>query len=112
LIETLAIQTPVITTDCISGPREIVFPQLDVDESVPYPFHASCGILTAPFTSTGFETSIKVTHLERKFALAMGDVRSLVSQNSDYESRVSAFSEDRIIDQWYHLIDGLFIRQG
>lgn len=112
LIETLAIQTPIITTDCISGPREIVFPQLDVDESVSYPFHASCGILTAPFMSTGLETSIKVTHLERKFALAMEDVRSLVSQNSDYESRVSAFSEDRIIDQWYHLIDSLCKRQS
>jgi glycosyltransferase involved in cell wall biosynthesis len=112
LIETLAIQTPVITTDCISGPREIVFPQLDVDESVSYPFHANCGILTAPFTSVGFDTSINVTHSERNFALAMGAVRSLASQDSDYESRVLAFSEDKIIDQWYQLIDRLCTRQG
>jgi hypothetical protein len=92
--------------------QEIVFPQLDVDELVSYPFHANCGILTAPFTSTRFDSSIKVTHLERKFALAMGAVRSLVSQNSDYESRVCAFSEDRIIDEWYQLIDGLCTSQG
>jgi len=112
LIETLAIQTPVITTDCISGPREIVFPQLDVDESVSYPFQSNCGILTSPFTSAGFDKTIKVTNLERKFALAMGTVRSLQSQDSDYDSRVFTFSEDRIVNQWHQLISSLSIRQG
>ena len=107
LIETLAIQTPVITTDCISGPREIVFPQLGVDESVSYPYQSNCGILTAPFTSAGFDKTTKGTDLERKFATAMGTVRSLQSQDSDYDSRVFAFSEDRIVNQWYQLISSL-----
>lgn len=112
LIETLATRTPIVTTDCVSGPREIVFPQLDVDESVSYPFQSSCGILTAPFTSTGFDKTPKVSDLERKFAFAMGAVRSLKSQDSDYDSRVFAFSEDRIVKQWHQLISRLCIRQN
>ena len=62
LIETLSVNTPIITSDCISGPREIAFPELNVEEKISYPYESDGSILTAPFVSSNIDISTKINY--------------------------------------------------
>ncbi len=49
LVEALALNKPVIATDCKFGPREVLSPSLEIKEKIKYPFYGEYGILTEPF---------------------------------------------------------------
>ncbi|MBD3280436.1 glycosyltransferase [Candidatus Dojkabacteria bacterium] len=50
IVEALALNKLVISCDCQSGPREILAPELGVDEAIKYPYFGKFGILTSPFS--------------------------------------------------------------
>jgi len=50
LLEALTLNKLVISTDCDFGPREILAPELGVNEKINYPYYGSYGILTKPFS--------------------------------------------------------------
>lgn len=43
LIEALSLNLPIISTDCITGPREALSPELNIDEKISYPYHGKLG---------------------------------------------------------------------
>lgn len=49
LVEALIFNKIVISTDCQSGPREIISPELSLDEKIKYPYFGKYGILTRPY---------------------------------------------------------------
>jgi glycosyltransferase involved in cell wall biosynthesis len=49
LIEALSMNLPIISTDCKTGPREILCPELDLKKKIPYPNYCKYGILNQPF---------------------------------------------------------------
>ncbi len=49
LIEALSMNLPIISTDCKTGPREILCPELDLKKEIPYPYYCKYGILNEPF---------------------------------------------------------------
>ena len=45
LVEALNMNTPIISTDCTMGPREILAPNLKIEEKIQYPYKSDYGIL-------------------------------------------------------------------
>ena len=68
LIETISMGTPIIATDCISGPREILFPELDVRRKIKYPHQSGDLILTKPFPGLSADMSTNIQKLEKEYA--------------------------------------------
>jgi len=48
LIEALSLNLPIISTDCRTGPREILCPELDLNEEIDYPYLGEYAILSQP----------------------------------------------------------------
>ena len=49
LAEALNLNIPIISTDCHTGPREILEPNLDLEEEIKYPYFGKYGILMEVF---------------------------------------------------------------
>ena len=49
LVESLSINLPTISTDCKTGPREILCPEVDLDTEIEYPYEGDYGILIQNF---------------------------------------------------------------
>ena len=49
LIASLAMNLPTISTDCKTGPRECLCPELELDERIEYPYYGNNGILIKSF---------------------------------------------------------------
>ena len=105
LIEAISIGKPIVTTDCISGPREIVFPELDIEEKIEYPYRSSSGILTAPFPFSDIDISTKIYPLEEEYAIAMERIAKDSSHDFNQSNKSTIFSEDVIIEKWKKLIE-------
>lgn len=49
LVESLSFNLPTISTDCKTGPREILSPELDLNAEIEYPYNGDYGILIQNF---------------------------------------------------------------
>lgn len=109
-IEALSQNLPVISADCVAGPRDILSPKLEMGDEVNYPYYGEYGILTKPFDQEmSFESLEKksLTGEEETLAQAMIEIKEdekLREKYSNGVERVKDFDSDRIIDQWEKVI--------
>jgi len=66
ILESLSVNLPVISTDCISGPREILEPKLGINEKIKYPYYGRYGVLIPVFDREIILDSIEVSPLNKK----------------------------------------------
>jgi len=109
-IEALSQNLPVISADCVAGPRDILCPELEMDEEVDYPYYGEYGILSKPFDQNMSFGSIDEKTLDEKektLAHAMMKVMKnerLRERYSNGVERVKDFDYEEIMDQWEEVI--------
>jgi len=110
LLEALSQNLPIISTDCLTGPREILCPNLKNETNLSYPYYGEYGILT-----DSFEEKLEFRTLEEKplsksekvFSEAMLNLmedKSLREKYSDQLERVKDFKIDKIIKKWEEIL--------
>jgi glycosyltransferase involved in cell wall biosynthesis len=111
LIEAMTCGIPVISTDCNTGPREILAPDTDHCVKTKDVEYAQYGILV-PVPADGYNANSGDEPLsaeENKLALSIIELLQNVDLNKHYalraESRVQDFSSDRIMLQWRQVIE-------
>jgi glycosyltransferase involved in cell wall biosynthesis len=111
LIEALACGIPIVSTDCKSGPREILAPSTDISYQTKKPEFAEYGILMPTFK---FEYKTEKDSLTNEEKIWVGTLRKLLlkEDNLKYYSRRSIkrardFDIGKIIKDWKYILDTL-----
>lgn len=108
LIETLSLGLPIISTDCKTGPRECLCPELDPDEEIKYPYFGKYGILTMPFDLRLLEDENinidEALEMFKNIMIKMIEEPQLQKKYSNGLERAKNFNEDEIVDQWEEIL--------
>lgn len=103
VIEALACNIPVISTDCRTGPREILTPELGMGRKIYYPYFGKYGILTPPFG----ESKKNDRMAEKVLADVMIKIASDSNMRNKYLNgiaRAMDFDEGNILTKWEEII--------
>jgi len=111
ILESLSVDTLVISTDCQAGPREILSPNLGVNEEVDYPYYSEYGVLTKVFDDEVFFEDLrerKLSEEEKMFAETMIKFIEDEKLKEDYSNgleRAKNFKISNIINQWEEVLE-------
>lgn len=109
LVEALSINIPVISTDCKTGPREVLS-ELDLFEEIEYPYYGEYGILTQPINNKLIFEDLKDVPLNKselmlaKLMMIMIENPSLREKYSNGIDRAYDFDQKKIINYWKKII--------
>ncbi|GBF35776.1 glycosyl transferase group 1 [Methanofervidicoccus abyssi] len=110
LIEALTLNLPIISTDCETGPREILTPELDIDKKIDYPYFGKYGILIKPFPRKYIFKDLEEKPLieqEKQLAelmIRMIENEELRKRYSNGLERARDFDIEKIIRKWEEVI--------
>jgi glycosyltransferase involved in cell wall biosynthesis len=106
LIEALSMNLPIISTDCKTGPREILCPEIDLDKKINYPYFGEYAILSQPLQNEPIFNNINETPLNESEEI-LADLMIRMIEDSDLRNNYSNgqiiaknFDKDNIINQW------------
>jgi len=111
LVEALSLNLPIISTDCKTGSREILCPELDIGNEVKYPYYGKYGILTKSFLKKFIWESLDKKPLikeEKIFADLMIKIIEDEKLRKKYFNgleRARDFDIEKIIKEWDILIN-------
>lgn len=108
LLEALAFGMPIVSTDCIAGPREILAPQTDLNSKIKKAEYDEFGVLTPEFDKGEFNSLDPLTDSENAMAEAILNLLSDDKLRESYKSkavkRADFFNKESVIGQWCKVI--------
>jgi len=108
LLETLSCNTAIVSTDCDSGPREILAPETDCNQVTSGIEHASYGILVPVCGGDSFSRDAKLSEQELLLAQAIVEMIQDDNLRAEYQrrshQRIADFEIESIVKQWMEII--------
>ena len=109
MLEALAMNLPIISADCLAGPREILAPNTSLDTKIDSYEVAEYGILTPRLENDCFDSHSELNSAETELAKAMMRLVSDEKLRKDLKTasnqRIRDFNKQNIISQWCSVID-------
>ena len=106
MVETLKCGTPIVSSDCACGPREILAPDTDILHNTDKIEYAEYGVLTPVCTCDYFADDI--SEQEEMMAEAIIHVLSTSELAMKYQTnsaeRIRDFNIDKIAAEWLKLV--------
>lgn len=106
LIEAMASGLPVVSSDCASGPREILAPDSDFNRRTSNPEYATWGILTGVYGENGLTQSTYAGQAAEALTTLLSDEQGRKEWSSRSTQRARDFQKETIIRQWITEIEG------
>lgn len=110
LIETLAIGTPIISSNCIAGPREILLKDIKKDNKEKI-IYGDYGILIPPFKNNNFDSRTSLNQQEENLKNLLiecyRDKNIYERYRETSKERIKDFSEEKIGQEWIEVIEEL-----
>ena len=104
LLEALAFEMPIISADCIAGPREILAPDTKLDDTATSMQLEKYGILVPVMDAEHFDANEPLTEAESELTKAIIKLHYDEKLRRDYSSaaslRIKDFSKERIMQMW------------
>lgn len=110
LIEALTTNIPIISTDCKTGSREILAPELELYENIEYPYFGQFGILCMPFSNKLFFENIenkKLSKAEKVYCetmIKMIEDNKLKNKYSNGLDKAKEFDKHVILKNWENFL--------
>lgn len=111
LIEALSLNLPIISSDCMTGPREALCPELGIEEQIKYPYYGKYGILNHPFPNELQLQSLEdcpLNEAEEMMADLMTEIIETPSLSEKYTNgreMAKNFDKNKIIEEWEKLLN-------
>jgi glycosyltransferase involved in cell wall biosynthesis len=109
IVEAMASGTPVLSTGCPSGPREIICPDLPEEAIVAEPNEEGFGVLMPTFENRFVGADEPLSHEEKAWADTLYELLHDEKRRKGFSQkgteRVEDFRRDKIVVEWRELIE-------
>lgn len=110
LIEALSLNLPIISTDCKTGPREILCPELHLNEKIDYPYMGEYAILSQPLPNETIFNTLNEVPLNKSEETLVNSMLQIIEDEklrkkySKGQLIASNFDKEKILTKWSRLL--------